>query len=97
MGRRRRRSPLIRVAYLVILLVFGLVIHHRVSGQVITEGAVLVALVVGAFIYEWYGRGRRRGLPTQDRRLTGESETRVPPEQVREVNSDEMAYGPAAT
>jgi len=91
MGRRRRRSPLIRVAYLVILLVFGLVIHHRVSGQVITEGAVLVALAVGAFIYEWYGRSRRRTLPTQDRRLAGESETRLPPEQVRKVNSDEMS------
>jgi len=75
----------------VILLVFGLVIHHRVSGQVITEGAALVALVVGAFVYEWYGSGRRRELGTQDRRLAGESETRVPPEQVREMNSDEMA------
>ncbi|MGH2885254.1 MAG: hypothetical protein ACRDPA_21545 [Solirubrobacteraceae bacterium] len=79
------------MAYLVILAVFGLVIHHRVSGQVITEGAVLVALVAGAFIYEWYGRSRRRGWPTQDRRLAGESETRVPPEEVREVQSDEMA------
>lgn len=75
----------------MILLVFGLVIHHRVSGQVITEGGVLVALVVGAFVYEWYGRSRRRALPAQDRRLAGETETRVPPQQVRDVNSDETA------
>ncbi len=75
----------------MILLVFGLVIHHRVSSQVITEGGVLVALVVGALIYEWYGRSRHRALPTQDRRLAGERETRVAPEQVRKVNSDETA------
>lgn len=79
------------MAYLVILLVFGLVIHHRVSGQVITEGGVLVALVIGAFVYEWYGRSRRGALPTQDRPLGGESGTRVPPQQVRDVNSDETA------
>jgi hypothetical protein len=87
--RRRRSSPIHhRVVYLVILAIVGLVIHGRISGQVIAEGAILVALFAGALAYEWYGRTGRRALPTENKRATP---THAPPEALGYRQPDEDA------
>jgi hypothetical protein len=77
--RRRRRSPIHRIAYVLILAIIGLVIHGRITGQVITEGAVLVAVFAGALAYEWYGRTGRRGVPTENTRRPRETPTQPAP------------------
>lgn len=60
--RRRRRSPATRIIYLVILLVVGLVLHHRVSSQFEIEGGVLLVLVGVALFSTWNGRRADRAL-----------------------------------
>lgn len=51
--RRRRRSPVTTIVTLVIVAIIGVLIHHRVSIQVVIEGALLVALWGGALLFSW--------------------------------------------
>jgi len=87
--RRRRRSPFHRIVYVLILAIVGLVIHGRITGQVITEGAVVVALFAGALAYEWYGRAGRRALPTGNARRPRETPTHGAPEALGDGRPDE--------
>ena len=88
--RRRRRSPLSRVVWVLILAIIGLVIHGRITGQAITEGAVLAALFVGALIYEWRGRIGQRRLLSEIEPSPRTAHRQDPPEALGEAKSDEL-------
>ena len=89
--RRRRRSSLSRLVWVLILAIIGLVIHGRITGQAITEGAILVVLFAGALIYEWRGRIGQRRLLSEIEAPRRKAETQPSPEALGEAKSDELA------